>query len=315
MTSRWRDWMDFGAVLLGLVVLWQVMSWYAGNSTLASPSTTLAMLSQQFQRGSFWDHVQATMEALSLSLVIGLAGGLSLGILFGMARRAGVIAEPILASLYSLPKITLYPLVLLTFGLGMSAKVVYGVMRGIIPVIMIVMVSIRELKPVYQRTAKVMRLSRWDIVRTIVIPATLPDLLSALRLGFSLSLLGVLIVQTVISIIALHENVLNGIYFSTRSIATVADEPTSNSAQAWFKALSAVDTVAAVVLAGVIGTAFVQAHTAWWTVSMAATGISGVQLGYLIGLGLRFVLEAAGSEVPQSFETTASSTRHPARQH
>jgi NitT/TauT family transport system permease protein len=154
------------------------------------------------------------MEALSLSLVIGLAGGLLIGIVFGLARRTGVIAEPILASLYSLPKITLYPLVLLIFGLGISAKVVYGVMHGIIPVIMIVMVSIRELKPVYQRTARVMRLSRWDVVRTIVIPATMPDLLTALRLGFSLSLLGVLIGEMFASKRGLGFLVMNAVEFN-----------------------------------------------------------------------------------------------------
>ena len=65
----------------------------------------------------------------------------------------------------------------------------------------------------------------------------------------------------------------------------------------------------AMVLAGVAGTAVVQVHTAWWSVAMAAAGISGMQLGYFIGLWLRFVLEAAASEAPPSF---ASST-HPAR--
>jgi hypothetical protein len=73
--------------------------------------------------------------------------------------------------------------------------------------------------------------------------------------------------------------------------------------------------VAAAVLAVVTLTAFAQAHTAWWTVSMAATVISSVQLGYLIGLGLHFVLEASVSQVPQSLGTTASSARQPARQH
>jgi NitT/TauT family transport system permease protein len=214
MSSRARDWMDFGAVLLALVAFWQMLSWYAGGSTLAPPSTTLATLLDQFQRRPFWDHVQATMEALLLSLLIGLAGGLLIGIVFGLSRRTGVIAEPILASLYSLPKITLYPLVLLIFGLGISAKVVYGVMHGIIPVIMIVMVSIRQIKPVYQRTARVMRLSRWDVVRTIVIPATLPDLLSALRLGFSLSLLGVLIGEMFASKRGLGFLVMNAVEFN-----------------------------------------------------------------------------------------------------
>jgi hypothetical protein len=71
-------------------------------------------------------------------------------------------------------------------------------------------------------------------------------------------LFGALVVQTAISIIALHENVLNGIFFSTRAIATVADAPTSDSGPAWFKIVSAVNIVAALVLVAVFTAALVR---------------------------------------------------------
>jgi voltage-gated potassium channel Kch len=71
-------------------------------------------------------------------------------------------------------------------------------------------------------------------------------------------LLGALVVQTVISIIALHESVLNGIYFSTRAIATVIDTPRSESAPAWFKIVSALNILAALVLVAVFTAALVR---------------------------------------------------------
>jgi voltage-gated potassium channel Kch len=71
-------------------------------------------------------------------------------------------------------------------------------------------------------------------------------------------LLGALVVQTVISIIALHESVLNGIYFSTRAIATVIDAPRSESAPAWFKIVSALNILAALVLVAVFTAALVR---------------------------------------------------------
>jgi voltage-gated potassium channel Kch len=82
----------------------------------------------------------------------------------------------------------------------------------------------------------------------------------ALRLlvGAGAGLLVALIVQTTISIGALHENVLNGVYFSTRAIATVADAPTSEHAPAWFKIVSAVNMVAALVLVAVFTAALVR---------------------------------------------------------
>jgi TrkA-N domain len=82
----------------------------------------------------------------------------------------------------------------------------------------------------------------------------------ALRLlvGAGAGLLVALIVQTAVSISALHENVLNGVYFSTRSIATVAEVPRAESAPAWFKIVSTVNTVAALVLVAVFTAALVR---------------------------------------------------------
>jgi NitT/TauT family transport system permease protein len=84
-------------------------------------------------------------------------------------------------------------LVLLCFGLGMAAKVAFGVMHGMIPMTIFTMNAIRQMKPVFLRSSKMMRLSAWQTASTIVLPAVMPEVLSGIRLGFSLTLLGVLI--------------------------------------------------------------------------------------------------------------------------
>ena len=101
--------------------------------------------------------------------------------------------EPILINLYALPKVTLYPVVLLVFGLGLSARVAFGVMHGLIPLALFTMNAIVLLPPVYLRTARIMRLSGWQVATRIVLPAVLPEVLSGARLCVSLCLLGVLI--------------------------------------------------------------------------------------------------------------------------
>lgn len=98
-----------------------------------------------------------------------------------------------LVALYSLPKVTLYPLILLLFGLGISAKIAFGAIHGIIPVAIFTMNAIRNIKPVYVKTARTMGLSPLATVRTVLVPACLPEIVSGLRVGFSLTLLGVLI--------------------------------------------------------------------------------------------------------------------------
>jgi Trk K+ transport system NAD-binding subunit len=73
-----------------------------------------------------------------------------------------------------------------------------------------------------------------------------------------MGLLLALVLETIISMIALHEGVVDALYFSTRTVATVAGAPGAATASAWFKALSALDTVAALVLVAVFTAALVR---------------------------------------------------------
>lgn len=131
--------------------------------------------------------------AFAMALLIASLGGLGLGLIFGARHLAGEVAEPILTALYSLPKVTLYPVILLIFGLGMSAKVAFGAMHGIIPIIIMTMAAVRNIRPVYVRSARAMRLSGWQCVVYVLLPATIPEIMSGLRMGFALTLLGTLI--------------------------------------------------------------------------------------------------------------------------
>jgi NitT/TauT family transport system permease protein len=181
------------AVILIMLVVWQALHLLAGSGALTSPWDTLRELASLLGSPDFWPNVSETLQALVLALLIGVIGGLALGMVLGMYRLAREVAEPILLNLYSLPKVTLYPLVLLVFGLGLSAKVAFGVMHGLIPITVFTMNAIAQMRPVYLRVAATQRLTPVKAMRHIVLPAILPEVVSGLRLGFSLTLLGVLI--------------------------------------------------------------------------------------------------------------------------
>ena len=85
--------------------------------------------------------------------------GLAIGVWMGAHHLSGAVGEPILVSLYTLPKITLYPVVLLIFGLGLSGRVTFGAMHGVLPVALLTMNAIRNIPPVYLKAARTMHLS------------------------------------------------------------------------------------------------------------------------------------------------------------
>jgi NitT/TauT family transport system permease protein len=190
-----RRFRGFDAIVLTLVMLalWQAIGSWTQGVAISPPLQTLVYLVSLLRTWMFWDHAAATLEAFCLAFMLSALIGLALGLIFGVRRFAGEVAEPILAGFYTIPKVTLYPVVLLLFGLGMSAKVAFGVMHGLVPVTLFTLGAVRNLPPVLVRTARALRLSPGRTMRWVLVPACLPDIVNGLRISFSLSLLGVLI--------------------------------------------------------------------------------------------------------------------------
>ncbi|MGA7230964.1 MAG: ABC transporter permease subunit, partial [Xanthobacteraceae bacterium] len=175
------------------------------------PFRTFAYAAELLSRASFWKHVGATMAAFAMALAISAIGGVALGLVLGMRRFAREVTEPILSSFYTIPKVTLYPVMLLIFGLGMSAKVAFGVIHGIIPVMLFTIAGVKNIEPVLLRTARVLRLSPAQTALSVLAPAVTPEIITGLRVGFALTLLGVLIGEMFASQRGLGFLIINGI--------------------------------------------------------------------------------------------------------
>ena len=185
--------LDATLLLVVLFAGWQLLYAAVGEVAITSPLGTLAEVLKLLGSPVFWTNVEATGEALVVSVVIASLAGVAAGLALGFHRFSGIVAEPVLTALYTLPKVTLYPLVLLVFGLGLSAKIAFGVMHGVIPIILFTMSAVRTIDPVHLKTARVLKLTPLQTAATILAPAVVPEIFTGLRVGFALTLLGVLI--------------------------------------------------------------------------------------------------------------------------
>jgi NitT/TauT family transport system permease protein len=177
----------------GSLAAWQVLSWLVGPNALASPSETLRFTSELLMSPAFYRHAGETVGAFAIALACAVTLGFLIGTALGMNRFAGEVGEPVLVGIYSLPKITLYPIVLLAFGIGLPAKIAFGAMHGIVPIAIFTMGALRSVNPVYLKAARVQRMSRWETVRLVLFPASIPEVFTGLRIGFSLTLIGTLL--------------------------------------------------------------------------------------------------------------------------
>ena len=187
---KWRDPVLLVALLLGA---WQLLYWAVGDIGLSPPARTLATLTKMLGDARFFAHVRETLLAFLQAFAIALGIGLLIGLTLGASRFAGEVAEPMLVALYSIPKVTLYPVILLVFGIGMPAKVAFGAIHGIVPISLFAMNAIRNISPVHLRTARVLRLSAMQTAGKILLRAALPEIVTGIRVGFSLTLIGTLL--------------------------------------------------------------------------------------------------------------------------
>jgi NitT/TauT family transport system permease protein len=180
-------------LIAGALLAWQALYWAVGEIALRSPAETIAFTAKLVGTEQFWAHFAETAKAFALALVIAILAGLGIGFLLGFNRFAGEVFEPILVALYSIPKITLYPILLLMFGLGLSAKVAFGAIHGVIPIALFTINAVRNVRPVLIKSGRVMGLSSGAMVRHILLPAAMPEIFTGLRIGFALTLIGTLL--------------------------------------------------------------------------------------------------------------------------
>ena len=177
-------------LIVGLLLVWELAYLVVGEVALRSPWQTIQFLYKLMQTDLFWLHLADSLKAFGVALAIAVALGLLIGFALGLHRLSGDAMEPMLVALYSIPKITLYPIILLAFGIGISAKIAFGAIHGIIPVALFTLGAVRTIKPILIKTGRVLKLGPIVMVREILFPAAVPEIFTGIRVGFSLTLIG-----------------------------------------------------------------------------------------------------------------------------
>ncbi len=167
-----------------LLAIWQVVGMLAGDFYVATPVQAVDALADGVSGGWFFDSLGATLAATALGFAIAAVAGLWIGVTLGLVRFWGNVFEPITLSVYSIPKVTLFPIFLTMFGFGLYSKIAFGMFHGIFPIVIIAMSATREVNPVHLKVARSLRLSRTATFRQVIFPSIFPSLLTGLRLGF-----------------------------------------------------------------------------------------------------------------------------------
>jgi NitT/TauT family transport system permease protein len=187
--------------LLGFVIvlpLWEavVRLGVIRRVTLSSPSLILeAAWEDLFVTGILWPHIGQSSQQFFLGLGLALVTGVPLGLALGLFRRLNYFLDPWLSAIYATPTIALVPLIVLILGLGIESKIFIVWLEAIFVIVVTTMVGVHAAEARYLDLARSFRASRWLTFRSVVLPSSFPYILTALRLGVTRSLVGVVVAE------------------------------------------------------------------------------------------------------------------------
>ena len=146
-----------------------------------------------------WSAIGNTASEVGWALAIILVAGIPIGIVLGRLTWLRQMADPVLSILNSVPYVLFLPLIIFWFGLGETARVLVVVWAGILPLIINTTAGVRNINRDYLRVGRVFSASRLRFFASILIPATMPFILTGVRLAVARALVGAIVVEFFLS--------------------------------------------------------------------------------------------------------------------
>lgn len=188
-------------MLLGLAVLvaWEALPRAGLIPTLFLPplSETLGALAHGW-RDYGW-HLMFSLKAIGISMLIACGIGIGGGLLAGSLASIRRVAQPLASGLYAVPFVILYPLFTAWFGIGPQAKIAFASIYGLLPCLLGTMAGVQTIDRHYVTVARSMRATRWQMMSRVLLPAAIPTVLSAFRVGGALVIVGIVVAEMLTS--------------------------------------------------------------------------------------------------------------------
>jgi ABC-type nitrate/sulfonate/bicarbonate transport system permease component len=186
------------AIIVGIVVIWEAVSASGLLYRDVVPSLLLVgrSLLATLLTGEFYFHLWSTLYEIAIGLAVGGISGLTLGILLGGNRLLSRAFEPFLYYLGPTPKIIFFPVMIMWFGVGPGSKMAMGAISCFFPIVLSTAAGMRQIDTVLIRVGRSFRLSRLQMISKIYLPAMRAPILTGVRLGLGVALIGTLLAET-----------------------------------------------------------------------------------------------------------------------
>ncbi|MBD8827342.1 taurine ABC transporter permease TauC [Pseudomonas sp. CFBP 13602] len=168
--------------------------WWAVTATelieplfLPSPGAVLdkawLLATQGYMDATLWQHLGASLGRIGLALAFAVLFAIPVGIAIGHNRIAQGILDPLIEFYRPIPPLAYLPLIVIWCGIGETSKVLLIYLAIFAPIAIATATGVRNVDPARLRAAQSLGATRAQLIRHVIIPSALPDILTGIRIG------------------------------------------------------------------------------------------------------------------------------------
>jgi NitT/TauT family transport system permease protein/taurine transport system permease protein len=184
---------------LALLIAWEAVPRLGLLPELFIPPLTKTLYVLWLDWSIYAYALWVTVYEVAVAMLIACGIGILLGAVVGGVTKLRILMLPIFSSLYAVPIVILYPIFTAWFGIGSESKIAFAGVYGFFPVMLSTAAGIRTIEEQYLLAARSMGASLPQLVARVIIPASIPTVLTGLRLGGALTIIGVVVSEMLTS--------------------------------------------------------------------------------------------------------------------
>jgi taurine transport system permease protein len=185
LSTRWIS----GLTLISLLAVWWAVTaaeWIE-PLFLPSPAAVLSkawlLLTQGYMESTLWQHLGASLGRIGLALGAAIVSAIPIGIAIGHNRIARGILDPLIEFYRPIPPLAYLPLIVIWCGIGELSKVLLIYLAIFAPIAIATATGVRTVDPAKLRAAQSLGATRAQLIRHVILPSALPDILTGVRIG------------------------------------------------------------------------------------------------------------------------------------
>jgi ABC-type nitrate/sulfonate/bicarbonate transport system permease component len=177
------------------LVVWHLASIPAGKLLLPSPLDIVPAFIDEVRSGQLLTATLSSLQVFAIGYLLAIVTGVAFGVLMGGMPRLGETLEIYVNAMNATPRVALIPFIILWFGLGTNAKIVVVWFQAVLPILINTYAGVQNTDPDLLEAARSFGARRGQLFRYIMLPAALPYIVTGLRLGAAMAMVGTVIAE------------------------------------------------------------------------------------------------------------------------